>query len=151
MTTYNLHRDEDLINQAQTISLHKITKHWFKILLALFALHIIFNKDVSIQVNFKDKDEMAQNQAINYEKLPAKLPTASMKAEPLLIPTKASKAKSNSSKKHTAQTAHVASKDFGNLSFILNPNLANKKNIPATIVNEKLENCRHFTNIKSFC
>ena len=71
MTTFQLHRDKPLTKNAQKTFLEKIGQHWFKIILAVFALHIIFNKDVNISVNFSDKNRKEVADLNQVQKLPA--------------------------------------------------------------------------------
>ena len=44
MATYQLHRDKPLVSKKQKRTIEKIGKHWFKIVLALFALHNYFQQ-----------------------------------------------------------------------------------------------------------
>ena len=47
-------------------------------------------------------------------------------------------------KKKAEKPKKWTSKDFRNLSFVLNPDFAERKNVPDAIVEEKLNNCRQY-------
>jgi flagellum-specific peptidoglycan hydrolase FlgJ len=161
MTTFQLNRDKPLFNQKQRSSLEKIGQHWFKIVLAIFALHIIFNKDVNIQVNFSDKNHKEVADISNVQKMPASFGGTATAATPVLTTNKP-KAQTNlsaiagiadkkASKKTTPKKVEKAvvnhdlkASQFNNLSFILNREYARKKGVPYKIVDEKMETCRQY-------
>ncbi|MFT4758597.1 MAG: flagellum-specific peptidoglycan hydrolase FlgJ [Saprospiraceae bacterium] len=161
MTAFQLNRDKPLFNQQYRSSLEKIGQHWFKIVLAIFALHIIFNKDVNIQVNFSDKNHEEISDISEVQKMPASFGGMATAAAPILTNNKP-KPKVNLSAIAGLSTRKVAKKiapkevervatnhklkasQFNNLSFILNRNYASKKGVPYKIVDEKMEICRQY-------
>lgn len=121
-------------------------KHWFQITLALFALHIFLNKDINIQVNFNDKQEVVQNshQPSTPPKVEAAIATpTSLKVEESTFNTLATALPL--AKPAVKKTKPIfKGSDFNNLSFILNPDYASKKGVSDAIVNEKLEICQKY-------
>jgi len=158
MTTFQLNRDKPLLTENGKSSLEKIGQHWFKIVLAIFALHIIFNKDVNIQVNFSDKNhkEVADLSAV--EKLPASFNSAPIVAKPALTSNKKKptanlsaiagvaemKPAPKTNEKKVAVNEKWKASQFNNLSFVLNRDFAKEKGVSYKIVDEKLNNCREY-------
>lgn len=157
MTTFQLKRDKPILNEKSRSSLEKIGQHWFKIILAIFALHIIFNKDVNIQVNFSDKDHKAVADLSNVEKLPASFNMTPAAVKPALA-AKKEKVTTNLSaiagasslemkptnEKKVAINNNLKASQFNNLSFVLNRDYAKKHGVPYKIVDQKLETCRQY-------
>lgn len=106
-----------------------VEKNWFRILILGLALHLLFNKDVSIQFNLNAAgyaDEPLVIQPIVYE---------SHERKPVSVIPAGGETK-------TAIAAQA--NDFSNLSFILNPGLARRKKVDTRVVLQKLENCRSY-------
>lgn len=158
MTTFQLNRDKPLLTKKGKSSLEKIGQHWFKIVLAIFALHIIFNKDVNIQVNFSDKNQKEVADLSTVEKLPASFNMTPVAAKPALAAKKEKPAVNLSAiagvaemkpapktnEKKVAINNKLKASQFNNLSFILNRGYAKKNGVPYKIVDEKLETCRQY-------
>lgn len=113
--------------------------HWFELILGFLLLHLIVEKDVKIALQFKSKDTVnipviqPVNQAISNEtteKSPPPLFHNNTIKPPVVAKNIFSATNSTSNKPHKAQS-------FYNLTFILSPDYAEKKGIPAHIVKEK--------------
>ncbi|RMG88118.1 MAG: mannosyl-glycoprotein endo-beta-N-acetylglucosamidase [Bacteroidetes bacterium] len=116
-------------------------KYWFQLVLIAFAFHIFLNKNIQIQVSFNDKT-------------PTETTTPAPRKSPVRLKTSASQPAGESL--HIGAMALVAdaetkpqkskwkSADFKNLTFIINPEYAEKEGVPRHIVEEKLENCRKY-------
>ncbi len=135
-------QQEPLSQKQQIINLLSWAfRNWFQLTLAFFALHVFFKKDINIQVNFNDKAAISQ----------AYRPSIEPQNEAVAKPTSI-KVEENSF--NALATALPLSKkrvnpkwkatDFNNLTFILNPDYAEKKGVSAEIVELKLEKCRKY-------
>ena len=102
--------------------------HWFEITLGLIFLHLLLAKDVKVSMQFKSKEVAT---APIYQPVVQK-PVLSTPSPKPLFEAKASKPKAltSSDKVHKAQS-------FYNLTFILSPDYAERKNIPSHIIKEK--------------
>ncbi len=103
-----------------------LAKYWFQIIASAFLLHIYFTRDVHLVVY--DPIDRAGTSPVQSRPAPVSFDEFSILSENAL-----------SNKK-----VKWKSSDFKNLSFILNPGLAERKRVGADIVSEKQENCRKY-------
>ena len=113
-------------------------KRWFQVFILGLVLHVIFNKDISINVNVKD----ANPEGI------ATSTTTSNKVDQQTMHAGFGFGFWPQKQEATAPAVPGNNRwkpsDFSNLSFILNPDLAIREGVPETVVNEKLEHCRKY-------
>ena len=138
-----------------------IKDNWLKILLMIFALFILMKKDISfnfdlraaggqmhsrqsyepIKTSFSQKENINHSQAMS---LP--MPSISVdkkKLPPVTKPPKVTEKKTSPPKKKAKDNR---ANHFFNIAFILNPDVASKKNIDPKIVQEKNDNCYQYVN-----
>jgi flagellum-specific peptidoglycan hydrolase FlgJ len=144
---YQLHRESIIEQNNLKQTLKWIGKNWFQIILLFFALHIFINKDVNIQVNFNDKNH-PENISANESPKPVSL-KSSLEPNPIKSSTATTfgsltaAVTKNIEEKPKFNTKWKPS-DFNNLTFVLYPEYADKKNVSPKIVEAKLENCRKY-------
>lgn len=117
-------------NRAATLE-----KNWLRLLILGLALHVFFNKDISIELNLNSAGRIGEPmviQPIGYEHAhqPASAAPASIKEENRTAADE--------------EPLPPEANNFSNLTFILNPTYARRKNVDRRIVRQKLENCRDY-------
>ena len=134
----------DLPRRSAFAAADFIAKYWFRGVLCFFALQIFFNKNVSIQVRMNDivaEDQITETEgedtAVAAPVVHKTKPAAPVKAlAGVAAPVKAAR--------KTAASRKWKAGDFGNLSFVLNPTLAERKRVPRDIVEIKNDKCRKY-------
>jgi len=114
---------------------NNLEKNWFRILILAVALHVFFNKDISIQFNMNAAGQVGEAlviQPVSYEK--------NQQQKVSVTPV----SKRSSSHKEKKKTVPPEANNFSNLGFILNPDYARRKKIDRRIVQQKLENCQAY-------
>ncbi|MEM1220398.1 MAG: glucosaminidase domain-containing protein [Bacteroidota bacterium] len=101
--------------------LQMVKQYWFQLFLVGMVFHLYFNKDISIQVNVRDKNPVSQEQT-SWQNTGGQAVLSSM--APIDIST---------------NHATGGPPTFSNLAFILDPNLAEVREVSASIVKENLE------------
>lgn len=140
---YNIQAEQNAPLLHIKKGLKYISKYWFQSILLFFVLQIFFNKNVSVQVKM-NAVEMEQGSEIKVVKAaPANLHQAP--AEAKVLPVKEG-IKALAGLSHAKKKAPKTWKtdDFANLSFVLNPTLQERKNVPQYIVNLKNKNCHNY-------
>lgn len=130
-----------------------VGEYWFKGVLVFFAFQIFFNKNLSIQVqmNGVEMEEVAQNEVVRASPVSNRL-TNKKTAKPVAIKPQE---KVNQAPKERMILAGLSgatkseekiltANDFANLSFVLNPTLQERKNVPQNIVDLKNGTCHKY-------
>ncbi len=110
------------------------SRYWFQIVVTVFLVQIYSNRNIQLVVKAKGHDNVAlvsQHTTTTVKDLPEEHQELS------IIPSFPNKPEKTMDKKWK-------SKDFKNLSFILSPDLAERKRVGDHIVQEKLTNCRNY-------
>lgn len=145
---YQLHNDSFLKQNTRIHMLDWVGKNWFQIILILFAIHIFINKDVNIQINFNDKAPFKNTESRNFKSTAGLIKNDENPKFTNQIEHTTFNTLPYTSPKTTESKAIKKSKwksaDFNNLTFVLHPNYAEKKDVAQEIVNEKLNNCRTY-------
>jgi flagellum-specific peptidoglycan hydrolase FlgJ len=132
-----------------------ISKYWFRCVILFFAMQIFFNKNLSIQVkmNAVEMESIAQTDIVKaapvanrtVEKTQSK-PEAQKTVEKINVNQAPSEMRALAGiggvKKAVKKNWKVS--DFANLSFVLNPTLQERKNIPQDIVDLKNQSCHKY-------
>ncbi len=100
-----------------------ISKYWFKALLFVLALHIIYNRDVSVKVNMNDQPFTAQQMS--------------------LVPQAKNTSLSGEAPSSSGEAGRAA-QSFGNLTLVLSPDYAERKGIPRRVVRQKMAILRDY-------
>ena len=135
MIDFNLQQEAPKLHPAQ-IAFSWIGKYWFEVVVVLFLFHIYSNRNVQLVVNadgLPGKSLVTHQTKIKITDLPEEHQELSM------FPSL-----DNGSKKQPKPAPNWKPSDFKNLTFILNPSLAERKGVGEDIVNEKLDNCRNY-------
>lgn len=132
MQTYTHHSQKSTpITIVLPAYLRKLKKHFFDFLILGLFIHLVFQKDITIQFQLQDR-------AIGDTELSTDLvPTP--KATVQVMPVALKKATPKIAVKDPKQDRRA--NNFSNMTFILNPTYAKRKGIANVIVAEKLENC----------
>jgi flagellum-specific peptidoglycan hydrolase FlgJ len=137
MVEFQLHRQPEQETTLKGI-FGWIARYWFQLVISLFLFHIYFNRDVQVIVGQgtlhatgkveKMKANLEETDNLTEFSMNAMLPEDPpiMEDKPARLP------------------GQRASADFKNLTFVLNPDLARKKNVDEAIVREKMANCRRY-------
>ncbi len=104
-----------------------IKQYWFQLFLVGMVFHLYLNKDISIQVNVKDKNPASQEQT-SMRNGGGQAVLSSMAPIDVSV----------------SRTVPEEQPKFGNLAFILNPDLAEAKNVPPSLVQDNLEANRKY-------
>ena len=113
---------------------HWLGRHWFQLAICFFMYHLFFNQGIQITVGKGGSSfiEVTRDVKIVDLKEPVQM-GMTIPAKP--IATKKEEAK---------PLKNWKSSDFRNLSFVLSPDLAQRKGVPSSIVNEKMTICRNY-------
>ena len=149
-----------------------VKKYWFNTLLVLLALNIVFTKNFSVQIGLVNKDQIEQTPVgsqVVKEKISLRTPASesntgvqavAIKKKNALAKREVSGGEPTLGKAALAgvgfaaaaaakmigeeKAVHHKASDFGNLPFVLHPELADRKKVPLAIVDEKSEYCRKY-------
>ena len=114
--------------------LRKLKKYFFDFLILGLFLHLMFQKDITIQ--FQLHDRVATNTELSRDVIPVTpAPKTTAHAMPVVLKKETPKIAAKDQKQDRRAN------NFSNMTFILNPTYAKRKGIATTIVEEKLENC----------
>lgn len=147
MIQYQLEQEAVKHRNLIQILANYINKYWFKSVLILFALHILINKDFSIQVNMSDKENINNTEQIAQPASYKENERDESTAQPVKLKEKVVTQNSLGATFGSigaSSSRKWSSDNFSNLTFILNPNLASKKDVPLEIVEEKLNQCQKY-------
>lgn len=128
-----------------------IGKYWFHSILFFFAMQLFFNRNVSVQVNMHavEMEEIGSENLANTA--PSIQKNKSPKAQP--VNQKSTKKVYNRPVEMSALAGLSGAKskqkewnvsDFANLTFVLNPTLAERKNVPYAIIDLKNDVCHKY-------
>lgn len=119
---------------ASTSTLTWIFRNWFQLMCLALILHLLFSRDISIQFNMQS----ANDRPIATQSNPPQSNAASAVAVPTSYHshTKAKKPKPKDNRGNT----------FANLTFILSPDYAERKNIDPQIVRAKKKHVYNYIN-----
>lgn len=139
------------ITVKDTIEL--ISKYWFRCVILFFAMQIFFNKNLSIQVkmNAVEMESVAQTDLVKAApvtnrtvKETQRKPVAKKAIEKInQAPTERKVIAGIGGAKKAVRKKWKAN-DFANLSFVLNPTLQERKNVPQKIVDLKNKSCHKY-------
>jgi flagellum-specific peptidoglycan hydrolase FlgJ len=112
----------------------RIKENWFNLLILGLMIHLFFQKDITIRFQLHDRELVTSE-------LPARTTGPSAKKMSTVVPIVDMEMKEevalNQADERLANT-------FSNLTFILNPGYAKRKNVPDRIVAIKVENCLEY-------
>ena len=131
MAEYRLHQ-ESLKTGTTKELLQWVGKYWFQMALAFFGWQLYANREVQVSVNLLEPHAITAN--LKPEKVNAAF------VEDQAAPAVFFEEKPVASK----PAKKWKPSDFKNLSFVLDPNIANLKNVDDAIVKEKVKNSRKY-------
>ena len=125
-----------------------LEKHWFNSLILFLCLHILFNKEVSIQFNINSAGDGGEQQAAiiqpdNYRTAPQEF---EVKPAALIEVEKEEERPAKKSKKKKKKWDSRTANDFSNLTFILSPDYGDRHNVRPEIVDLKVQNCKDYVS-----
>lgn len=139
MAEFKLHRQptqEDTFTQI----FNWAGRYWFQLVIAVFLLHLYTNRDVQV---VHEQGQLMQAAFVDTPSGKPKAMTGELKADELSFTSIALHPTLSEDK-----PAHIPGKwkpsDFRNLSFVLSPDLAERKKVDRRIVNEKMQACRDY-------
>lgn len=126
-------------NSQNFLTEENISKNAFKLLMLACLAYVLMTKDFDFGIGAKARsDELTlQETEANVSSKPKKVKTA--KASVINFEAEEKKQLSK------AEIQNLANQ-FHNISFLLDPNLADRKNIPQDVVNAKLKTCKDYVN-----
>lgn len=109
----------------------RIKENWFNLLILGLMIHLIFQKDITIRFQLHDRELIAAELPAapigpSAKKMSAVLPIGDLDIKEEATLSKADERLANT---------------FSNLTFILNPSYAKRKNVPDRVVALKVKNC----------
>jgi flagellum-specific peptidoglycan hydrolase FlgJ len=108
----------------------KIKENWFNLLILALLIHLFFQKDITIRFQMHDRELVSNSTAIvplpGPKKMSERVPVGDLDLE-VAAPL--------------SQEDERLANTFSNLTFILNPSYAERKNVPDRIVARKIGNC----------
>lgn len=113
----------------------KIKENWFNLLILGLLIHLFFQKDITIRFQMHDRNLIATNSTASGYKGPS-----AKKMSNLLPIDEIDLEDVESLSKEDKRLAN----NFSNLTFILNPSYAKRKNVPDRIVAYKVEYCLEY-------
>jgi len=113
-----------------------LNRNWLKILFLSTLGYLLFQKDVSVELNLQSAGAGITDDAYATERAPAKLPVRTVSDHQHT----ARKAASGESKKWEDRKANK----YANLTFVLSPTYAERHNIAPAIVRQKLQTLRGY-------
>ena len=111
-----------------------LSKYWFQIVVTAFLVQIYSNRDIQLVVQSKGQGNVA---LVSHQTMTTVKDLPNKHQELSIFPT-------FTEKKEKKPVSKWKSSDFRNLSFILSPDLADRKKVSKNIVQEKLTNCRKY-------
>lgn len=130
MTEYHLHHEPSNTGTIQEL-LSWFGKYWFQLVIAFFICHLYASREVQFPDGLT-----ANGRAVKTSHQAEMVPAAFVDLATAPV-EKATKIPAKPVK-------NWKSNDFKNLSFVLSPDMAEKKGVDAGIVKEKLKNCRSY-------
>jgi flagellum-specific peptidoglycan hydrolase FlgJ len=128
-----------------------LSEKWFEILMVVLIFHISASKDIELSVQFGANpsafsvSHTPQHPSNTTYALPVKKEEKSFNLGKWLDTRKSAKKPAKKTAKKTSKKRQpkkvYRAQSFYNLSFIMNPTYAKRKGVPASIVNEKRQNC----------
>lgn len=119
-------------------AIHWISRYWFKAVLLYLGLHILFQKNVSVEFGLGQNTQLAAaSEAIHIGPM-----NTSTKA--IATPTTYASKKQPSKTSKKAKKGGGRGQTFYNLTFILSPDYAERHQIDPAIVKEKIDNCKDY-------
>ncbi len=131
MAAYRLHQEPLQTSTAKEL-FKWIGKYWFQAVIACFIWQLYTNREVQTSVNLFDTQAMATTGEV--QKVSASMVDELSAIPAVLQPERAASLPSKNWK----------TSDFKNLSFVLDPNMAQQKSVDDAIVTEKLKTCRKY-------
>ncbi len=117
-------------NQSYQVREGWVARHWLDLFLLCLMLYVVFNKNITIEFNLNSRGGQ----------------TAMVTPAASVVPS----ALKSSDKSETSEKAEVTqskqSKKIRNLTFILSPDYARRKNVNRAIVREKIDYCLAYVN-----
>ena len=122
-----------------------LMQHWFNALIFFLALHILFNKEVSISFSINSQEQAMTAYTGNGPALDPNQgfvvqPASYEEVEEANAGSRPKKKKPKSAKKYSDRKANT----FSNLTFVLSPDYAERHNIDPAIAREKIQNCKDY-------
>lgn len=112
----------------------KIKENWFNLLILALMLHLYFQKDITIRFQLQDRELFTTSS-------PAATMGPSAKKMSNVVPVGPSDLDESSNlSKEDERLANT----FSNLTFVLSPSYAKRKNVPDRIVARKIEYCLEY-------
>ncbi len=112
-----------------------VQKHWFNTALVLIALHLFFQRDVTIQFNLTSTEQTAlatADMGMGFDGQPVNTS--------LLLPVSTEQELEKKTQEHIVKKwKDNRANTFSNLTFILSPTYAKRNNVPQAVVDEKVE------------
>lgn len=143
MAEYKIHQqpleEKPLLNWLEWAS-----KYWFQTVIALFLVHLYLDREVNVQVNMDGRPVKASLVSNKIDK--AKAQASDSPDEDgfsLASLVEDDKPLMTEDRPHNIPSKWKTA-DFNNLSFVLSPDLADRKGVDPKIVKEKLDNCRNY-------
>ncbi len=119
-----------------------IQQHWFELIIGSLFAYLLLAKDVSISFKINTPEQIAYLPPASKQSgfiMPTAIKNTSFKVGEWLDSRK------KDQKKESVQTETVPkAQHFSNLTFIMSPTYAQRKNIPDEVVEEKLQNCKNY-------
>jgi flagellum-specific peptidoglycan hydrolase FlgJ len=112
-------------------------RHWFNALILALGMHIVLNKEISIQFNINDAEQGREVQA-------AMIQPQEFSAKPAALVETKSKEKEESKPSKKKKWDSRKANDFSNLTFILSPDYGERHNVRPEIVKLKIQNCKDY-------
>lgn len=112
----------------------KIKKNWFNLIILGLVLHLFFQKDITIRFQMHDRDLSVANTS-------AVIPGPSAKKMSSIVPMPDIDTKVDV---NWSQDDERLANTFSNLTFILNPSYAKRKQVPDRIVAKKVAHCLQY-------
>lgn len=109
----------------------RLRAHWFNLLILGLFIHLLFQKDITIRFQLQDREWVPTTASV--------MPGPSPKKMNHLLPIGGEKQYSTEKKKAAKEDRRA--NNFSNLTFILSPTYAKRKNVSESIVQEKIGNC----------
>lgn len=114
-----------------------LERHWFNALILALGMHIILNKEISIQFNINDAEQGREVQA-------AIIQPQEFSAKPAALVEEKEAVSKPSKKKNEKKWDSRKANDFSNLTFILSPDYGERHNVRPEIVKLKIQNCKDY-------
>lgn len=130
MINLNIQQEAPQIHPA-SLAFSWIAKYWFQVVVSIFLFQIYSNRNIQLVM------QPNSNIALVSQKTTTTIKSDPEKHQELSVLPSFTKKKEKPASKWKAS-------DFNNLSFVLSPTLAQRKNVPDEIVKEKMNHCRSY-------